>query len=134
MDSFDEFVSHFRLFDDLPTLEIDSVHIDNMQAMLPDVVKSAKQLYTLDLQGNLSDEIEEKLSIYEAKLNQWLKDSERQLEIQFGEEESGIVKSHKNRRCKDIEYVHEQTLKFYESYFHLDNDRYLRLLAVFFNA
>lgn len=134
MDSFDEFVSHFRLFDDLPTLEIDPLHIDNMQAMLPDVVKSARQLYTLDLQGNLSDEIEEKLSIYEAKLNKWLKDSELQLEIQFGEEESGIVKSHKDRRRKDIEYVHEQTLKFYESFFQLDNDPYLRLLAVFFNA
>lgn len=134
VDSFDQFVSHYRLFDNLPTLEIDPVHLDLMQAMLPDVVKSAIKLYTLDLQGNLSDEIEEKLGIYESRLNKWLKDSERQLEIQFGPEDSGFIKAYKDRRKKDIEYVHAQTLKFYESYFQLDNDPYLRLLAVFFNA
>jgi hypothetical protein len=49
-------------------------------------------------------------------------------------EEIGVLKSHKDRRKKDIEYVHAETRQFYESYFQLDNDPYLRLLAVFFNA
>jgi len=134
MDSYDKFVSHFRLFDDLPTLEIEQAHLDIMQAMLPNAVKSAKNLYTLQWQGNLGDEIEDKLKLHEEKLNKWLQDSERQLEIQFGMEEIGVLKSHKNRRKKDIEYVHDETRKFYDSYFQLDNDPYLRLLAVFYNA
>ena len=134
MDSFDNFVSRYRLFDDLPTLEIEKTHLDFMYAMLPDAVKSAKKLYTQQLQGNLADEIEDKLKIHEDKLSKWLQDSERQLEIQFGLEEIGIAKSLKDRRKKDIEYVHEETRKFYDSYFQLDNDPYYRLLAVFYNA
>lgn len=82
----------------------------------------------------MADEIEDKLSLYEKKLNKWLQDSERQLEIQFGMEEVGLVKSLKVRRKKDIEYVHTETKKFYDSYFQLDNEPYLRLLAVFYNA
>lgn len=134
MDSYDTFVKLYRLSDDLPTLEIEQAHLDIMQAMLPDAVKSAKNLYTLQLQGDLADEIENKLEIHEKKLNKWLQDSERQLEIQFGMEEIGVLKSHKDRRKKDIEYVHAETREFYESYFQLDNDPYLRLLAVFYNA
>ena len=134
MDSFDDFVSHFRLSDDLPTLEIEQTHLDIMQAMLPDAVKSARTLYTQQLQGNLADEIEDKLNNYERKLGKWLKDSERQLELQFGLEESGIIKSLKDRRKQDIEYVRSETQKFYDSYFQLENDPYLRLLAVFYNA
>jgi hypothetical protein len=134
IDSFDDFVSHFRLYDDLPTLEIEQAHLDIMQAMLPDAVKSAKTLYTQQLQGNLADDIEDKLNIYEKKLSKWLQDSERQLELQFGLEDLGIVKSHKEKRKKDIDYVHKQTKEFYETYFQLENDPYLRLLAVFYNA
>jgi len=134
MDSFDDFVSHFRLFDDLPTLEIEQAHLDILQAMLPEAVKSAKNLYTQQLQGNLVDEIEDKLQVYETKLNKWLENSERQLEIQFGFEDAGTVRSHRDRRKKDIEFVHKQTKEFYETFFQLENDPYLRLLAVFYNA
>lgn len=134
MDSFDAFVHTFRLFDDLPTLEIESSHLEFMQAMLPDAVKSAKNLYTQQLQGNLADEIDDKLNIHKNKLSKWLQDSERQLEIQFGFEDSGIIRTIKNRRKRDIEYVHNQTEEFYETYFQLENDPYIRLLAVFYNA
>ena len=133
-ESFDDFVKEFRLFDDLPTLEIEQAHLDIMQAMLPDAVKTAMQLYTQILQGNLADEIEDKLHVYEQKLNKWLVNSERQLELQFGREEAGVLRIHKDRRKKDIDYVHKQTKDFYETYFQLENDPYLRLLAVFYNA
>jgi len=134
IDSFDAFVNEFRLFDELPTLEVEPAHLDILQAMLPDVVTSAKKLYTYDLQGSLGDEIEDKLKIYESKLNKWLLDSERQLVLQFGDEETGLGKSSKEKRKRDIDYVHNQTSEFYESFFQLDNDPYLRLLAVFYNV
>lgn len=134
MDSFDDFVNHFRLFDELPTLEVEQPHLDILQAMLPLAVKSAKSLYTNQLQGNLIDDIEVKLKVYEDKLNKWLVNSERQLEIQFGGEDAGVGRSYKDRRKKDIEYVHTQTKEFYETFFQLENDPYLRLLAVFYNV
>ncbi len=134
MDSFDEFLNHYRLFDDLPTLEIEQAHLDILQAMLPDAVKTAKNLYTQQLQGNLADDIEEKLHQHEEKLNKWLENSERQLELHFGQEDTGILRSHKDKRKRDIDFVHKQTKEFYETFFQLENDPYLRLLAVFYNA
>jgi superfamily II DNA or RNA helicase len=133
-DNFDEFLNQFRLFDDLPTLEIEQTHLDILQAMLPDAVKTAKTLYTQQLQGNLVDDIEDKLKIHEEKLNKWLVDSERQMELQFGIEEVGISRSYKDKRKRDIDFVHKQTKEFYETFFQLENDPYLRLLAVFYNA
>lgn len=135
MDSFDDFVSHYRLFDELPTLPIEQTHLDLMQAMLPDAVKSARNLYTQQLQGNLADDIEDKLTLYEKKLASWLQESERQLEIQFGDEDTGgVLKYQKNKRKHDIAEVHKVVDEFYKSYFQLENDPYLRLLAVFYNA
>jgi ERCC4-related helicase len=134
IDSFDDFVNRYRLFDELPTLEVEQPHLDILQAMLSEAVKSAKGLYTNQLQGNLVDDIEDKLKEYEAKLNKWLVNSERQLALQFGEEEYGVGRSYKDKRKKDIDYVHAQTLAFYESFFQLENDPYLRLLAVFYNV
>ena len=63
-----------------------------------------------------------------------LVNSERQLELQFGMEEAGVLRTHKDRRKKDIDYVHKQTKEYYETFFQLENDPYLRLLAVFYNA
>ena len=134
IDDFDDFVSRYRLFDDLPVLEIENAHMEILQSMLPDAVKAAKNLYTMSLQGNLQDEVEDKLNEYETKLNKWLMNSERQLEMQFGIEELGVVRSHKEKRKKDIDYVHQQTKEFYETFFQLENEPYLRLLAVFYNA
>ncbi|GGA95165.1 helicase-related protein [Mucilaginibacter rubeus] len=134
LDSFDDFVSHYRLFDDLPTLEIEQAHLDILQAMLPDAVTSAKRLYTQQLQGNLVDDIEDKLTEYERKLNKWLQNSERQLDLQFGEDSAGAGRSHKDKRKKDIDYVHKETDEFYKTFFQLEEDPYLRLLAVFYNA
>ncbi len=134
MDSFDDFVSHFRLSDELPTLPIEQTHLDILQAMLPDAVVSARTLYTQQIQGSLQDEIEDKLEVYEKKLSKWFQASELQLEIQFGIEESGTVHTRKDKRKNDIDYVHAQTKEFYETYFQLENEPYLRLLAVFYNV
>ncbi|MEQ9412627.1 MAG: hypothetical protein RIF39_02280, partial [Cyclobacteriaceae bacterium] len=134
MDSFDDFISHFRLFDELPTLEIETAHLDILHAMIPDAVKAARNLYTQQLQGGLADEIDDKLKVHEEKLNKWLVNSERQLQLQFGQDDSGIIRSHRDRRKKDIDYVHKQTKEFYEAFFQLEKDPYLRLLAVFYNA
>jgi ERCC4-related helicase len=134
MDNFDDFLKQYRLFDSLPTLPIEASHLEILHAMIPDAVKTAKNLYNQQIQGHLVDEIEEKLEKHKEKLNKWLAESERQLEIQFGTEDLAITRSRKDRRKKDIDFVHKQTQQFYETFFQLENDPYLRLLAVFYNA
>lgn len=131
MDNFDDFVKHFRLFDSLPTLTIEPEHLKLLQDKLPEVVTSAVKMYKHDLQGNLSDEIEDKLKEYETRLSNWLRNSERQLTLNFGEDDK--INRYADKRRRDIEYLHKETQEFYQSYFQLENEPYLRLLAVFYN-
>lgn len=130
LDSFAEFVTEYRLLDSLPALEIPEGHIREIQTMLPNAVNTALRMYQHKLQGDLEDEMEEKFERYSAKLNKWIQASERQLELKFGEEE----RSNSNNRRKEINYVYSQMNKFYEEYFLLENDPFLRLLAVFYHA
>ena len=134
LESFSEFMDDNRLKDTIPTLEVAQEHIDTIKSLLGQAVESAKNMYKLKLQGDLEDEMEEKLEIYEQKLNKWLQASETQLELKFGEEETGVLSYHKRRRRKEVNYVKEQMERFYHEFFQLENKPFLRLLAVFFNA
>jgi ERCC4-related helicase len=134
LESFNEFVNEYRLNETLQTLEINPGSIVTIKEMLPEAIKAARNLYKLKIQGDLQDEIEGKLEQYQEKLNKWVHDSERQIEIHFGDEDKGIVFQHKERRKKEVRYVQEQLNSFYEEYFQLENEPYIRLLAVFYNA
>jgi superfamily II DNA or RNA helicase len=131
-DNFDEFLRQYRLSDDLPTLEIEQAHLDILQAMLPEAVKTAKTLYEQQHQGSLIDDLEDKFEKHKEKLDNWLVNSERQLELAFGE--IAVTQLAKDRRKRDIDFVHQQTNEFYQTFFQLENDPYLRVLAVFYNA
>lgn len=134
LDSFAEFVSEYNLNEQLQTLEITYQQIGQLQGMLTDAVQAAKKLYKVKIQGDLQDEVEGKLEEYQKKLNNWVQDSERQLEIHFGEVEYGIVTKHKDQRKREIKNVQDLMNHFYEEFFQLENEPYMRLLAVFFNA
>lgn len=134
LESFNEFVNEYRLNETLQTLEISPGSLVAIRGMLPEAIKAARNLYKLKIQGDLQDEIEGKLKQYQKKLNKWVHDSERQIEIHFGDEDKGIVFQHKERRKKEVRYVQEQLNSFYEEYFQLENEPYIRLLAVFYNA
>lgn len=134
LESFTDFMHEFRLKDTIPTLEISENHLTGIKSLLQDAVNRAIQMYTMKLQGDLEDEMTSKLEYYEKKLNKWLMTSELQLEIQFGKEETGILSYHKNKRKKEVNYVKKQMERFYNAYFQLENEPFLRLLAVFFNA
>jgi ERCC4-related helicase len=134
LESFNEFVIEYKLAETLQTIEIPVNHIEILQKMLKDVVLAAKKLYKFKIQGDLQDETENKLETYQKKLNNWVQDSERQLELHFGIEEKGILFLHKERRKREIKYLQDEMNKFYEEYFQLENEPYLRLLAVFYNA
>ena len=134
LESFNEFVTEYKLYETLQAIEIPVKHIEILQKMLNDAVIAAKNLYKFKIQGDLQDETENNLETYQKKLNNWVQDSERQLELHFGIEEKGIVFLHKERRKRDIKFLQKEMNEFYEEYFQLENEPYLRLLAVFYNA
>ena len=134
LEDFEEFLNQFRLKDTLPELETTAAQLNQIKDLLPEAVKSAKQFYNLKIQGGLEDEKEEQLEIYQKKLEKWLTASELQMEIKFGEEDAGIGSAHKKKRQKEVNFVKSQMDTFYNEYFQLENEPFLRVLAVFYNA
>lgn len=133
LDDFKEFMHQYRLQDTLHELEVPSRDLDAIKNLLPDAVKSAKQIYSLKIQGDLEDDMEEKLEKYQHKLDKWLSESERQMELKFGEQDFGTASYHKRKRKREVDYVRNQMEEFYNEYFQLENEPFLRLLAVFYN-
>lgn len=134
LEDFEEFLNQYRLKDTLPELETSKGQLEKIKNLLPEAVKSAKQVYDLKIQGDLEDEMEDKLERYQKKLNDWLGESERQMEIKFGGEELGGSSFHKKKRKSEVNYVKNQMDAFYNEYFQLENEPFLRVLAVFYNA
>jgi len=134
LEDFEEFLNHFRLKDTLPELETSTEQLAKIKGLLPESVKSAKQIYSANIQGNLEDEMEDKLERYQKKLNDWLSASEKQMEIKFGAEDAGGNVAHRKKRKNEVNYVKQQMEEFYTEYFQLENEPFLRVLAVFYNA
>lgn len=133
LDDFKEFMLQYRLKDTLHEIEVPNQDLEDIRKLLPDAVKSAEQLYSLKIQGDLEDEMEGKLNTYQTKLDNWLQESERQMEIQFGEVDSSRSSYHKKKRKREVDFVRNQMEEFYNAYFQLENEPFLRLLAVFYN-
>jgi len=133
LEDFADFMTQYRLVDSLPTLETSNDEKASVQALLKGAVDSAKKLYDFKLKGDLEDELEEKLEHYQQRLNNWLVSTETQLEMQFGEDTAGSGSFYKKKRRRDVNYVKENMERFYTEFFQLENEPYMRLLAVFFN-
>ena len=134
LENFEEFLNEYRLKDTLPELETTTEQLNKVKALLPEAVKSAKQFYNLKIQGGLEDEMEEKLDLYQKKLENWLSASEKQMEIKFGDEDTGVGSFHKKKRKNEVNYVNKKMDEFYTEYFQLENEPFLRVLAVFYNG
>ncbi|MFN4762710.1 DEAD/DEAH box helicase [Gillisia sp. Q332] len=134
LETFQEFLIQYRLKDTLSELETTSDQLVILKSLLSEAVVTAKKVYKLKLQGDLEDEMEEKLEHYQEKLNKWLRNSESQMELKFGSEETGNISFHKKKRQNEVNHVKEQMDKFYQEYFQLENEPFLRVIAVFYNV
>lgn len=132
-EEFADFIKEFQLSNTLPDIAIEDSHLKLLQDMLPGAVEYAKKLYITQLQGNLEDELEDKLEEYKKRIDSWVQESEKQLTLDFGEEETGRNKK-RDQRKKDVEAVFKGMSKFYDEIYQLRNEPFLRLLAVFYNA
>lgn len=130
---YSDFVTTFRLTDELFTLEVAQEHIVALQDMLPDAVDDATHLYMPNQQDRLREDKEAQLKEYEQKLTKWATQAKNQLEIQFGTDEQGVLAYNKDKRLREVDTIIHKSSKFYKDLLSLQNDPFLRVLAVFFN-
>lgn len=131
---FNDFVEKFRLAETMYTELIQSDHISHLQNILPDVINRAQLLYMAPKQDELQRNMSQKLSDYQARLTSWEAGAYEQISIQFGDVgESIFMKTKKDNTIKEIKTILDTSGRFYKDLTSLQNEAFLKVLAVFYN-
>lgn len=131
---FVDFLKEYPLNEELYTVEITKDEINQLEQLLPDVVKFAHQLHMGEKQQQLQFEMEKKMAVYEEKMKNWKRSKESQMEIEFGDKpEYGFVKKRKKDKEIEIETILSTSSQYFKDLTRLSDTPYLKILAVFYN-
>ncbi len=130
---FIDFINEYKLREKIYTEDISTEDIQNLQQILPDAVQWANH-HMIEAQQRLEDEMENKLNIYQEKVNHWHTQALEQLELDFKDKPgsrfwAGIRDSRKRR----IETILSSSSQYFKDLTSLQGDAYLKVLAVFYN-
>lgn len=121
--------------DRLYTENIPVDELQKLQEILADAIDVARS-HMQEAQQLLEGEMEQKLVTYQEHLTQWQKDSFNQLAIDF--KEGTVLNNFQTTRHqaekKEIETILSKTGQYVQDLTALQNDAYLKVLAVFYNA
>jgi outer membrane protein assembly factor BamE (lipoprotein component of BamABCDE complex) len=130
----EDFVARFNLKDRLYTESIPVNELQKLQEILADAIDVARS-HMQEAQQLLEGEMEQKLVTYREHLTQWKKDSLQQLAIDFNEGTvlTNFQTSRRQAERKEIETILSKTGQYVQDLTALQNDAYLKVLAVFYN-
>ena len=129
-----EFVEKYALKQTLYTQEITAELLEQLQALLPDAIDFATEMYMHQKQQLAAMDMEKNLAVYQENLRHWKRTADQQLKLKFGEQPvTGFIKSRKEDEERKIELITSKSSQYYKDLASLNNDAYLRVLAVFCN-
>ncbi len=128
------FLQQFRLTDTLYTEEITAAHLESLQETLPDAISYAQQLHMNQRQMAKQIEMEDKLKEYRRHLEDWARQSKAQLEANLQDKADTIfLRRRREDTLHEIDTILNEKSQFYQDMTQLNNEAYLKVLAVFFN-
>lgn len=131
---FDQFITENNLTENLINQTITSTDLEKLKQTLPDAIKNAEDHYLNPKQASIKRELEGKQNEYKKQLDEWENVSKEQLKLEFEDKAMTIfTKTSKEKKEKQIETILSDKSQFYKDLTSLDNNPYIKLLAVFFN-
>lgn len=131
---FEDFVRQYQLGQELLTQYIAPEILDQLKSILPDVVGWGTSLHMDQLQQRRSLTMEKELAVYQEHLKNWDRDARTQLELAFADKTmTGFVKSRREDQEREIETILSQSSQYYKDLMSLNQEAYLKILAVFIN-
>ncbi len=131
---FDAFINKFGLTKNLINEHIDPGDLDRIKTYLGDAVTNAELFYLNPRQEKLKLSLEHKQENYRKQLDEWYNKSKTQLSLDFRDVQMTIFrKSSKEKEEKYIETILNEKSQFYKDLTSLDNNPYIKLLAVFYH-
>jgi SNF2 family DNA or RNA helicase len=130
-----DFVERFELNKELYTEDISGDELTELSSRLTEVIDFAQDDWMLAEQKRLGDLMLEKSVTYEKHLNNWKKASLENLEINFEDTtETIFTKTKKERQLEEIHNIADGSSQFMKDMLALDQEAYVKVMAVFFNA
>ncbi|RYM34810.1 DEAD/DEAH box helicase [Brumimicrobium glaciale] len=128
------FIEKFELDKELFTEEISEKELKKLHDNLPLVIDYAQDVQMKEKQDDLVDVMLDKATEHEAHLNRWKATSIQQLEMHF-EEVADTVFSRKKKEneLEEIETIASSSSQYMKDMVALDQDAYIKVMAVFFN-
>jgi superfamily II DNA or RNA helicase len=129
------FIEKFELNKDLFTEEIKAAELEALQQNLPAVIDYAKHVQMKKEQDELVDLMLDKAATYEKKLNNWKANSLQQLELHFEEAADTVFSRKKIQKQKqEIETIADNSSQYMKDMVALDQEAYIKVMAVYFNS
>ncbi|SUX45651.1 helicase-related protein [Chryseobacterium indoltheticum] len=132
--SFENFLTKYKLQENLYTLEIPPSDVAQIQEILPDAIDFAHELHMVREQDKLQYEMEKKMAVYQEKLNNWQASKQQQMQLDFADKNiTGSVKKRMQDKEYDIETILNNSSQYFKDLTSLNGNPYLKLVAVFYN-
>ncbi|MBU2554500.1 MAG: ATP-dependent helicase, partial [Bacteroidetes bacterium] len=129
-----DFVHRFELNQTLYTENITPDELKKLAAHLPEVVSYARVNHMKTMQEDLQNLMLDKGVKYEAHLNDWKSASLEQLELDFKDRSvSHFWRAQKEKQRKEIQTIADSSSQYMKDLTSLDQEAYIKVMAVFFN-
>lgn len=129
------FLNQYELKSQLYDASISEEEQKRIQQMLPDAIGYAQDFYMNQEQQRLQIRKEDEQKQYLQKLQEWAQTSQDQLELSLQDKvETVFLQKRREREQEKIETILSEKSQFFQDLTVLNNDAYLKVLAIFFNT
>jgi ERCC4-related helicase len=130
-----DFVERFELNKDLYTENISGAELTELSSRLTEVIDFAQDDWMMAEQKRLGNVMLDKSVAYENHLSNWKSASLKNLELNFEDAtETIFTKTKKERQLEEIHNIADGSSQFMKDMLALDQEAYIKVMAVFFNA
>lgn len=128
------FIDKFELNKELFTEEIKESELDSLHQNLPKVIDYAQNHQMKNEQNALSESMMEKAVQFENDLNRWKATSLEQLELHFEDfSETDFLRKKRKKQEEEILTIADTSSQYMKDMVALDQEAYIKVMAVFFN-
>ncbi|MGQ1784907.1 helicase-related protein [Saccharicrinis sp. GN24d3] len=129
-----DFFKKFNVSDEMVTLKVPDGDIQELTALLPEVIRWGVDMHMGQRQQLMQIEMEKQMAVYTEKLKNWERDAKNQMSIDFEDKAmTGFVKRRFEDRELEIKTILEKSSQYFKDLTSLNQDAYLKVISVFYN-
>ncbi len=130
----EDFIQKYDLQKDLVTEQVSEEHLLNLKEILADAIFYGQEWHMYQMQITRQDVMEKEYAKYQEQIKNWYAVAKEQLSLDFADKaQTGFVIRRKEDASLEIKTILDKSSVFFEDMQALDQDAFIKVLAVFYN-